>query len=386
MTMETPEEVISKLLDGTVAELDITPAMRDTAITRYTAVGNYLADATEATDKDCTIFVQGSFRLGTVVRPHDEDGDGDYDIDLVNRYTYDKRAVTKDDLKATEGRLLQQYIQYAVDATPELAPTGLTQSRRAWTLHYPGMHLDILPAIPDLDVPPNGILLGDRHEYTWQHSNPIGYGQWFRRRSAELLVKAAEFERKNDVHSVPEFYIRTTLQRVVQVIKAHAAIFFAADPDNRPPSILLTTLAALAYQGESGLFTATLHAVTHMEKHIERINGEWYVANPVHPGENFADKWNDYPEREIHFRRWLADITDTLADTARMHNPGFENVALRLSEGWGTYAVKQATTRIAAEMRGLRETSNLTMRRSGQLVAGVAGGTRVRDHTFHGDH
>lgn len=384
--METPEEVISKLLDGTVAELDITPTMRDTAIARYTAVGTYLAQATEATDKDCTIFVQGSFRLGTVVRPQDEDGAGDYDIDLVNRYLYDKDAVTKDDLKATEGTLLQDYLEYAVDATPELAPTELTQGRRAWTLHYPDMHLDILPAIPDPDVTPNGILLGDRHEHRWQHSNPIGYGRWFRRRSTELLAKIAESERRNDVHSVPEFYIRTTLQRIVQVIKAHAALFFADDPENRPSSILLTTLAALAYQGDTDLFTATVHAITHMDKHIKKINGRWWVENPVHPRENFADKWNDYPQREISFHQWLASITDMLRDTARMSSPGLDKVALRLSEGWGTYAVKRAVAGLGAEMRGLREASNLTMRTSGLLVTGTAGARGVRDHTFHGDH
>jgi hypothetical protein len=53
-------------------------------------------------------------------------------------------------------------------------------------------------------------------------------------------------------------------------------------------------------------------------------------------------------------------------------------LALRgLSEGWGTYAVKRAAEGIGAEMRGLREASNLTMRTSGLLVTGMAGARRV---------
>ena len=384
--MDTPEELISALLHGTVDALDITDDMRQAAIARYTAVGNYLARSTEAVDKDCTIYCQGSFRLGTVVRPLDEHGHGDYDIDLVNRYLFDPDAITKDELKATEGELLAAYLDYARETTPDLAPTDLTSSRRAWTLHYPGFHLDILPAIPDPDVPPHGIKLGDRQEYKWQHSNPIGYGEWFRSRSTELLLKFAEAERRNEVHPVPEIWVRSTLQRVVQTLKAHALTFFAEDLDNRPPSILLTTLAALAYDGQRDLFGATLHAVTHMDKHIERVNGRWWVANPSHPGENFADKWNDYPQRRDSFHHWLSSLTDTLTAAARMRGQGIQKVTMHLSEGWGGYAVTKAAAQFAHEMRGLRETGKLVMGTSGLLVPGTVGGSRVRDHTFHGDH
>jgi hypothetical protein len=126
--------------------------------------------------------------------------------------------------------------------------------------------------------------------------------------------------------------------------------------------------------------------VTHMDKHINRISGRWWVENPSHPRENFADKWNDYPQRRDSFHHWLSSLTETLTAAARMRGAGIQQVTKQLSEGWGGYAVTKAATQFAGEMRGLRETANLVMRGSGLLVAGTGGGSRVRDHTFHGDH
>jgi hypothetical protein len=81
---------------------------------------------------------------------------------------------------------------------------------------------------------------------------------------------------------------------------------FANDQDNRPPSILITTLAARAYSGEEDLFTATRNAVSRMPEFIENRHGVWWVPNPAHEEENFADKWNECAERRIKFFSWVA--------------------------------------------------------------------------------
>jgi hypothetical protein len=89
---------------------------------------------------------------------------------------------------------------------------------------------------------------------------------------------------------VPEWEVRSTLQRVVQILKWHCMLRFANDPDNRPPSILITTLAHRAYTGERDLFTATRNTLDGMDTYIENRNGSWWVPNPAHEEENFADK------------------------------------------------------------------------------------------------
>jgi hypothetical protein len=60
---ETREQFLSRVLGCTVEQLDITVGDFQEAEQRYTDVGKYLAD--EGAD----VYVQGSFMLGTVVRP-----------------------------------------------------------------------------------------------------------------------------------------------------------------------------------------------------------------------------------------------------------------------------------------------------------------------------
>ena len=80
--MDTIEQMLSMLLGGAVETLDISPYLQQSATERYEEVGTWLA---ETGGVDWRIYPQGSFRLGTVVRP--TTSTGEYDIDLVCRYT-----------------------------------------------------------------------------------------------------------------------------------------------------------------------------------------------------------------------------------------------------------------------------------------------------------
>lgn len=44
---------------------------------------------------------------------------------------------------------------------------------------------------------------------------------------------------------------------------------------------------------------------------MKNRNGKWWVQNPVDPDENFADKWNEYPERREAFMQWLKKVETT---------------------------------------------------------------------------
>jgi hypothetical protein len=89
------------------------------------------------------------------------------------------------------------------------------------------------------------------------------------------------------------------------------------DQENKPASIIITTLAAHSYQNQINLYDALIDIVRDMPKHIENRNGKWWVVNPVDPDENFADKWNEKPEQMKAFFKWIervkrdfANITD----------------------------------------------------------------------------
>ncbi len=110
------------------------------------------------------------------------------------------------------------------------------------------------------------------------------------------------------IEDVPEWSVRTPLQRSVQILKRHRDTYFASDSDAKPISIIITTLAGHAYRNEEDIFDALDSIVKRMPSFIENRNGVWWVENPVDEDENFADKWIEYPERREAFVNWLKKV------------------------------------------------------------------------------
>jgi len=377
--LNSTEEIISFLLTGAVTDLDIPVTMAELAESYYLDVGNWLG---KTGGLDWAIYPQGSFRLGTVVKPsgpHDE-----YDIDLVCLWGGAPKDLVPQVLKETVGSMLDGYMEWKASQQAD-GPAECVPSRRCWTLRYPdlGFHMDVLPAAHDTTPP--SIRLTDTTSASWYYSNPIGYAQWFRGRSEEMTRMLAKEARQANVADVPAWRVRSTLQRLVQVLKWHSAAHFAGHLDDRPPSILITTLAAQAYSGEASLFAATLDAVQHMGNLVEQRDGRWYVANPAEDKENFADKWNDYPQRQVHFRSWLTEVTSLLETIAQMRGQGIHGVVDRLEEGFAARGlIRKAAGALGTGTLELREAGGLAMA-GGGLLTKAADQRRVPAHTFYGE-
>lgn len=316
-------DLLATITDG----LDIPEKLYEEATLKYEEVGIWLAsDENGLAHYSPEIYPQGSFRLGTVVRP--VNGQSEYDIDLVCHLDIEKDSTTQKDLKEMVGKRLRE--------NTELAKI-LTSSRRCWNLSYPKQfHMDVLPAIPNAEQAPDGILLTDTELVRWQKSNPKEYANWFYR---AMIV---QFERRRaeiakalsaNIEDVPEWRVKTPLQRAVQLLKLHRDSVFKGDPETRPVSIILTTLAAHAYQNQDNLYEALLGIVADMPRFIENRNGRWWVANPVEPDENFADKWNEKPERREAFLRWLVRAKADFEQAIRSANLQKAAEALRRSLG-----------------------------------------------------
>jgi hypothetical protein len=377
--LSSAEEIISFLFTGAVAELDIPAELAELAELKYQEVGNWLG---RTGGPGWAIYPQGSFRLGTVVQPSGPDGE--YDIDLVCLWGAAPEGLAPPVLKDTVGSMLDGYMQWKAGQQAADGPAECVPSRRCWTLRYPdeGFHMDVLPAAHDA-VPPS-IRLTDETITDWHYSNPIGYAQWFRGRSEEMTRMLAKEARQANVADVPEWRVRSKLQRLVQVLKWHCAAYFAGHLDDRPPSILITTLAAQAYRGEANLFAATLDAVQHMGNLVEQRDGRWWVTNPAEDRENFADKWNDYPQRQVQFRSWLTAITNLLETIAEMRGQGIHRVVDRLEEGFAANGlIRKAARQLGTGSLEIREAGGLAMAGAGLLTK--AADVRVRRHTFYGD-
>ena len=169
-TVAFNEQRFSDLLTNIADALDIPESLYEEATLKYEAVGIWLAEDDEDLGRfSPDIYPQGSFRLGTVVRPVSTLCE--YDIDLVCHLDLAKESITQKELKERVGKRLK--------ANPEFAKI-LKPSRRCWNLTFPKQfHMDVLPAIANTERPPSGILLTDTELVRWQKSNPKEYSEWF---------------------------------------------------------------------------------------------------------------------------------------------------------------------------------------------------------------
>ncbi|MDP9164765.1 MAG: nucleotidyltransferase [Actinomycetota bacterium] len=360
---DTPNTALEQLLGSTIDQLDISAADYQAAHDRYTDVGEHLRD------EGGHIYVQGSILLGTVVAPHHRRGE--YDLDLVCRFDIARESTTQAELKERVGSLLQDYIDEGNAVDGELPE--LSQGRRSWKLGYQRFHMDVLPAIPnDRSPSPTGICLTDQQLRHWQESDPMAYATWFRGRcQAQFDLERKELAKAaGSLAPVPDWQVRTPLHRTVQILKRHRDLHFDTDLDDRPPSSLITTLAGLAYAGQSGLVVATLEAVQRMGQNIENRDGTYWVENPVCPGENFADKWNDYPLRRVKFLHWLAAVEEDLEGLLHERN-GAPAVHQRLGRAFGTDVVTKALQQIGTETRNLGDGGRLRVTSAGVLSTSV---------------
>ena len=251
------------------------------------------------------------------------------------------------------------------------------EGRRCWTLSYADgaqFHMDILPAIPDADalklllesrgyspsiwsdfaiaITDNTLPNYSRIDSDWPCSNPKGYAAWFRARMEIEFNARREFLAESmqaRVEDVPEYKVKTPLQRAIQILKRHRDIMFAKDPDDKPISIIPTTLAGHAYNNESDLLDALQNLIKGMPCYIQNINGVTWIPNPVNPLENFADKWQEHPQREQNFYRWLRQVQQDLDKALELADiPG---VAKSLKPCLGERVVNEA-------LRSLPEAQN----------------------------
>lgn len=372
---------LSALLAGAVDLLDIPPHLRDVVVARYQDVGQFLA---ENGGERCSVYPQGSFLLGTAINPPQQT---EYDIDLVFRDGMTKDDTSQADLKERVGGMLGAYNDYKVGTDD--APDDFSEKRRCWTLSYSsrGFHLDVLPAVIDADFTKsqNGILLTDTKLKPWQHANPKDYAIWFRGQSEEMRRKIAASARAENVADVPNWAVRSTLQRLVQILKWHCYLDFADNIDNRPPSILITTLAAHAYRGQDDLSMAILEVIEDMPNAITKSNGHWLVPNPAQPKENFVDKWNepDTAHRRQEFNDWLRRVQRDIEIAAGAENSGLDVLVDRLSSTFDRKVLKKSASNWARATVDLREQGKLGITSgTGALVIGSPRPTPP--HGFYG--
>ena len=386
--MHIYSEQFSSLLEAIAEALDIPESYYEQAIERYKSIGNWLErDGSEVANYRPEIYPQGSFRLGTVTKPLSDAEE--YDLDLVSELNLQKNLISQAYLKNLVGKEIKSYARAHNMNSPA------EEGRRCWTLHYADdvqFHIDILPAVPDAELfkqylRSKGHLPSSWSDFAiaitdntlpnyyqtntgdWPRSNPKGYAAWFRHRMEiqfNAIRRSLAESIQRQIEDVPEYKVKTPLQRSVQILKRHRDIWFdknqsAYDEKAKPISIIITTLAGHAYNNEVDLQQTLLKIVTEMPRHIEYDhNGEVIISNPVNPLENFADKWQEHPIRKTCFMNWLKQVQFDLVRALELKN--VQNVGESLKHCLGDRVVNDGIRNFSGPKRRYAPTAANTFR------------------------
>lgn len=387
--IDTKAQQLGTMFDFLAEELDLPEAVYRDMVGKYQQLGAWIReDSKDKFRADSEIYPQGSVKLGTTIPP--VDATCGYDFDLVYRRDLAKSGIRQAELVKQTGDQLGRYVgdlRRRGEPVPELVP-----GRRCWALNYKGrFHMDVLPAIPDEEAYlytlrdyDDAILITDRKLRDWQHSNPKGYANWFYDREEMVLPEFRRMAAKAfnvDVESVPIERIKTPLRQAIQLAKRHRDIRYTSDPDDKPISIIITTLAATAYASETDAFDALISIGRKMRDLITFENGIWRVENPVNPQENFADKWNERPERAVRFFEWLDTLEADLANAQKQSD--LNQFAKALTPAFGKELVERSLLRFGRRIDDTHQHGELRM--SAKTGALGSSGVVVPKNTWYGE-
>lgn len=354
--METKKQIILRKM---LAELEIPESAYEKAVSRYKDIGEWFARKESSLNQfDPHVFPQGSFRLGTVIKPINGSEEYDLDLSCKLRKGISKQTHSQEQVKNLVGKELEAY-RVARGIQEKLEP-----KHRCWRLNYQDVlnfHADVVPAIPEdqqrkiqlgeairnneseqfaYAADTTVVITDDRTTNyrtisdDWKISNPEGYASWFEdRMRGPALFNQLE---KAQIDKVPTYKKKTPLQQTVQLLKRHRDIMFEKAPDKKPISIIITTLAARAYNGETDLGVAITNILNKMGTLVRSSKPR--VPNPVDPNEDFADRWLTDATLETNFKNWLAqakadfDFLEKSSDVRLIAGKAKDRFALNLNE------------------------------------------------------
>jgi Second Messenger Oligonucleotide or Dinucleotide Synthetase domain len=337
---------IFRFLEEVCQTQDLTQSQLEEAQTSYQAVANWLSESTHPLLQNLKLYAHGSTALGTTVRPL---GQEEFDVDLICLSHLLANGVHPADLKAAVGFRLKEHKVYA---------TLLEEKKRCWRINYQrAFHLDISPTVPNPKCTKGGELVPDKALRTWKATNPTGYRKLFDER-ANLLPRMASSEEftagkraQAEIAPFPQHGpYRGALRRIVQLLKRHRDVSFAnVKADIAPISIVITTLASQSYaycvrqftfDSELDVVVATIRLMPlFINVSQNGAQKNYAVWNETTEGENFAERWNDEPERAQAFYQWHAEALEDFVKLASLE--GLDLLSESLTKSLGAEPVNK---------------------------------------------
>ena len=346
---------------------------------------DYLAD-----ELNVLVYPQGSFELGTVVKPVNPKEQ--YDVDLVvliKSPVFDAKGI-RTEVKG----LLTAYGRYE----------GIIEDKKPCIrIQYSDssqFHMDIACA-KNCDTRDDTIEIA-RYDgaglYYYDISNPQGYIDWFKKAMQyETILKehTSMYSAQTTVEDLRLSRIRNPLQKAIQILKRHRDIYFTNKPnsDKRPASIIITTLCAKAYEDTFGLYEknnvylAILNMLEQFPKYLEKnSDGEYWLNNPSNTRENFLNKWNDDHKLVDAFNEWIIKAKkDIVVNPEEFIESDQQNLKKSLSESFGNEIAENTLVNVGKKIGEMAERGELLFEKDGSnITVDKTRGTEYNRHTYFG--
>jgi hypothetical protein len=381
--MNAPAQTYEQFLEAMVEEIRVPDSMYESADRSYHSFGEWVhRPESELLLFNPEVYSQGSFRLGTAIKPITNADE--YDVDAVCELRkLGKDSMSQSELKKLVGKEVHKYHEDRRMTEP------VHEGNRCWRLDYAEgarFHMDILPAIPNAEEQ-IAIMTANHRDPTWANtaiaitdkrhpnynfvssvwprSNPKGYFEWFvsrqifsayRRKAKIIENQRALGIATMSVEDLPEYRARTPLQSAIMILKRHRDNMFARNPDIKPISIIITTLAGHSYDNEDTIREALQVILAKMDRFIRRDGQKYIIENPADPFENFADKWEYEPEKAKAFYDWLEQAREDFAMASQATS--VNGMAVSLQGRMGVATAARAADRVTGGSRLLRSAAS----------------------------
>jgi len=381
-----------ELLNEAVETLELTDTQKKDAEDRYKAVAKVLTESGYTLLENAKIYPQGSFRIGTSVKPLGRD---EFDLDFVCHIPVDSSIYSSKYIYDLVGKALFEHGTYKKMLEPK---------KRCWRINYAGdFHLDITPSTIDGNHHGKGEMVPDRELSKWKESNPIEFANMvdtadeiapvFKDMTFQSLLFKTEAAQ---IEEIPEGE-KKILKRFLQIMKRNRDIYFKDHgwSDFAPITVLLTTITTKAYvecvknKRYEDVLELFEDVVMHMQKYIkvyERYGAKYYeVENPTSTKENFAEKWNRDKRYNSAFIVWRAELRKSISKLRTLSNSGLDVYSKHLQVILGETPVKKATEARAKKMYKKKSSGALAVLAGTGIVTDTAQAVSPRKNTFFGE-
>jgi len=353
--------------------LQITESQHASAEEKYKTIGKWLsASDSQLHMYEPVIFSQGSFRIGTTVKPLAKN---EYDIDLV--------CQLQKDIAITDPMELLEKVYQRIKSNATYKSPISEKKNRCIRINYKGdFHLDILPAKPDPHAGTNCLLVPDKSSRSWKASNPAGYAEWFDDR-ARVSIEFLEKARIEPLPRYEKLSDKLPLQQTVQLLKRWRDIAFKDIEDSAPVSIVLTTLAGRNYNKELLVTEALTAVLCGISQEAKKPGGLVIVTNPTNSKECLSEKWMEDKKGYYAFVDRITEFKQELDELFTIKS--MTDIVNRLEKLFGEKIVKLAIKKYGENIEELRKNGKLGVdKKTGIITTLGAASVPIKPNTFYG--